>query len=362
MNTQTNPLLATLMEAGLVYAEPPTTETPDSPWYVKVLLAFSGWLAAIFLLFFIGLGFHNLVDSKTALCITGLFMIGAAIAGLFRIRDNDFLEHLMLAFSMAGHIMLWAALLQDDRDVVFSYWLASVFEALLAIIVPNVLHRIFSSSAAALAMLAAILHSFSPNNIFYIISTLYANTILFFTAFLWLNEFCYPLQMKKMQAIAYGFLLFLIPLNISISTFHDYGNQFLIHWVSWIPWINALTSTAIMCYVNRYLLFRTNPTASINLQIAIFTASICVGIVSVWMPGITIGIVLIALGFSASNRVLLGLGIASLLGFISHYYYALHTTLLYKSMTLAIAGVLLLLVRWMIMQWLTVSPEMRHGQ
>jgi len=361
MNTQTNPLLATLMEAGLVYAEPPATETPDSPWYVKVLLAFSGWLAAIFLLFFIGLGFHNLVDSKTALCITGLFMIGAAIAGLFRIRDNDFLEHLMLAFSMAGHIMLWAALFQDDRDVVFAYWIAALFEALLAIFVPNVLHRIFSSSAAALALLVALLHSFSssPDKIFYIVWTIYANIILFFTALLWLNEFRYPQQMKKIQAIAYGFLLVLIPLNISISTFDRYGSQALIHW---IPWINTLISTAVIFYVNRYLLFRANPAASINLQITIFAASICVGILSAWMPGITIGIVLIALGFSASNRVLLGLGIASLLGFISHYYYALHTTLLYKSMTLAIAGALLLLARWMIMQWLTVSPEMRHGQ
>ncbi len=49
-------LWGSLLKAGLVEGQPPATDTIESPWYVKAILAFSGWLAAIFLLGFRGCG------------------------------------------------------------------------------------------------------------------------------------------------------------------------------------------------------------------------------------------------------------------------------------------------------------------
>ena len=61
--------------------------------------------------------------------------------------------------------------------------------------------------------------------------------------------------------------------------------------------------------------------------------------------GLMTGVMIVLLGFAASNRVLLGLGIIALLFFISSYYYLLQNTLLDKSITLLILGVILIIGR-----------------
>lgn len=67
------------------------------------------------------------------------------------------------------------------------------------------------------------------------------------------------------------------------------------------------------------------------------------------------------LGFASSNRVLLGLGVTSLLFYISSYYYTLEATLLVKSRTLLIVGLLLLAARWLMTRVIAPASEARHG-
>jgi len=47
MSQKTKHVWPTLLEAGLAEDAEPKTDKLESPWYVKVLLAFSGWLAAL---------------------------------------------------------------------------------------------------------------------------------------------------------------------------------------------------------------------------------------------------------------------------------------------------------------------------
>ena len=49
--------------------------------------------------------------------------------------------------------------------------------------------------------------------------------------------------------------------------------------------------------------------------------------------------------------MLAGLGIFALLGYLSHYYYSLHATLLEKSVLLVCAGVALLTARLALHRW-----------
>ncbi len=63
----------------------------------------------------------------------------------------------------------------------------------------------------------------------------------------------------------------------------------------------------------------------------------------------TAGMVVMLLGFAGGNRVLLGLGIVSLLFYISSYYYLLDATLLAKAQILLIVGLVLLAVRWLLL-------------
>jgi uncharacterized membrane protein len=57
------------------------------------------------------------------------------------------------------------------------------------------------------------------------------------------------------------------------------------------------------------------------------------------------------LGYANGNRVLAGLGILVLLGYLSYYYYSLETTLLIKSILLMAVGSLLLGVRLALHRW-----------
>ncbi len=49
-----------------------------------------------------------------------------------------------------------------------------------------------------------------------------------------------------------------------------------------------------------------------------------------------------------SQRVLLTLGIAALVGYIFWYYYQLDTSLLIKSISMFVIGVAILLMRWLL--------------
>jgi uncharacterized membrane protein len=71
-------------------------------------------------------------------------------------------------------------------------------------------------------------------------------------------------------------------------------------------------------------------------------AALVVGLLGLGAPGLASALLILLLGFAAGNRVLLGLGILSLLGFVGHFYYSLHLTLLEKSGLLAVTGLCLL--------------------
>ena len=75
-------------------------------------------------------------------------------------------------------------------------------------------------------------------------------------------------------------------------------------------------------------------------------AALGLGVLSLQANGISIGLMIILLGFAGCNRVLLGLGVYALLLYVSAYYYFLDATLLEKSLTLLVIGVVLLLTRW----------------
>ena len=68
-------------------------------------------------------------------------------------------------------------------------------------------------------------------------------------------------------------------------------------------------------------------------------------------PGIAAALLVLLVGFSRGNRILVGIGLLALGGFLSHYYYQLQTTLLNKSMVLAASGFTLLVARAAMQKW-----------
>ena len=355
MSQAADRLWTTLQNAGLVTGAAPALGAADTPWFVKTLLAFSGWLAAIFLLAFVGVGLAFLMESDAALLITGGVLIGGAFA-LMRVPKNEFVEHLALAISLAGQALIVVAIVRlTQGNSTMASLLVVLLAVLLAIVMPNFVHRVFSAFVAALAFAVVLASLRAPY--------LFSAAILLPAAWLWLNEFRFSAQIKTVQAVGYGLVLALILLEgaaaLGFGHWYLFTDGPLMLWAR--PRIGKLLAAAVLLYVVWSLLKRHGRGLS-GFRVALsLAAAAAVGVASLAATGIAVGMTILLLGFAGSNRVLLGLGVLSLLFYISSYYYTLHATLLAKSQTLLIIGLVLLAARWLMTRVVLRAGEAKHG-
>jgi len=355
MSNQTDQLWAVLQENGLVQGEPPERGVSGSPWYVKVLIAFSGWLAAIFIFGFIGVTFEFVFKSSSVACVVGIFMIGGAFT-LLRIPSNDFVEHLGLAVSMAGQALITYAIFGIyGHNKVVAWLLLAALQCALVAFMPNFIHGVFSSLIAVIVFSMALNEMDIPNFI--------GGVVIFGASFCWLNEFHYPQHMKKIRAIGYGLVLALIVLeSMVIFGYRAFGDRLLqdYHGFLTYPWLGEGIIGAVSVYIVWGLLRRYGQPMNGRLSMTTLLATLFLCAVSMNVQGITVGMVIVCFGFFGTNRVLLGLGIVSLLFYISSYYYLLDTTLLSKSQSLLMVGLVLLCIRWLMHRIIPVQNEVRH--
>lgn len=356
MSRQTEQMWTTLVQAGLVYGPAPETGKLESPWYVKALLAFSAWLAALFTLGFIGMGFKFILDSGIASFITGGVMVGGAYA-ILRMPKNEFFEHLALAVSLAGQaLIVWAIFAFTKVSDEMAWVLVALLHIPLAVFMPSFVHRVLSSFIAAFAFSTALTSMGAPY--------VFSSVIMVFASWLWLNEFRYPQHMRKIRAIGYGLVLALIQLKgTALFGYETMGLRSTYNqpelWVQ--PWMGEVLASAVTLYVVWQLLQRRGQAISERLAITALLGTLLFCAVSMEARGITAGMVVMLLGFAGGNRVLLGLGIMSLLFNISSYYYLLDATLLAKSQTLLIVGLVLLAVRWLMLRIMPAENEATHA-
>ena len=113
----------------------------------------------------------------------------------------------------------------------------------------------------------------------------------------------------------------------------------------------------VILYVVWQLLIRQNIKIPGRIANAVLFGTLVLIFASLKVFGLTVGVMIILLGYANGNRILTGLGIASLLYYISAYYYTLQSTLLMKSQLLAVLGILLLIASWLIHRVLFVNKE-----
>lgn len=340
-------LWQTLRHADLVQGEMPAKNTDASPWYIKLLLGFSGWLAALFLMGFIGLSISNIWQEPVTVLIISLVMIGVAYV-ILRSSKNDFAEHLALAISLAGQGLGVFALFELVENDSLSCIVAGIVQMLLMVLIPNYLHRIFSSFCAAMAFYLAMITLNLP--------FVFASILLLAAAWIWLHEFEFPKYISTLQPIGYGMVFAL--LIIKGTTWfagdlwdhpYDIDNSLVQPWVG--EALLGMVGLAIVWKIlRRYFQILIEP-----IPLAIFAGFFLICLVSLEARGITVGVAILVLGFANSNRILMGLGILSLLTYISTYYYLLDTTLLNKSISLLLIGVVLLMLRWLVLKFISAQ-------
>ena len=356
MTQQAEQIWETLLKVGVVQGQAPESEELESPWYVKVLLAFSGWLSALFLLFFIFAGFDFIRSNSFAALIIGGMMIAGALF-ILRSHKNEFVEHMALATSLAGQALIVFEILDtSERQLIIAWTMVALLQLLLTLIASSFVHRVFSSFVTAFAFSMAL----SSNGLHHVFS----GVVMLLAVLCWFNEFKYPQHMRKIRAIGYGLVLALILFKCTAlfgqlsMDFRFIRNQPEL-WGG--PWPGELLIGLVTLYVVWHLLQMYGKRITEGISVMTLLATLFVCGLSLEAQGITVGIVVLLLGFSGSNRVLMGLGIISLLFYISSYYYLLDATLLDKSITLIILSMFLFVVRWLMLSSFPAKSETLHA-
>ena len=325
-----------------------TSNDPSTPWFIKLLAIGSGWLTAIFMMGVFYFLLFDIFNSPGSLTICGLLAIGLARFS-FLGQPSDFREHLALAISLVGQILISIAIVNDNSYKLSaqSYSILFLFHSCLLIVMPNILHRHISAAAVSLS-LGLLFSSLGWYPIYFA-------TALTLIALLTFNEFKTWFKPKIMTPLMYGFAIqFLFPVFYN-SIFHELFNKSLNQGL----WLSSFSMTLVLLVVTLILIKRYKGNKYTYLAASV--SAIAVGLASMELSGIAAGCVILLLGHAHSNRKLLTLGVLSLLTQTSFYYYNLEATLLTKSLGLASLGISLLVMRWIMITMNHSAQAQKRG-
>lgn len=323
-----------LAEAGI--ATGPAIATPSHPpLTIVALVGLAAWLAALFLLFFIGMAFEDALRRPEWGVVIGAIVCGVTVPVLRRAGHHRFAAQLALAFSLAGQALVVFGLVADAQTSPWRWSLVVVFEALLALSVPLAVHRILTTLASALALLV-------------MLSTLAAAPLflpLVLAAFV-------ATQQRLLRAAAHPALWHTLAIALALALLVAVAHAALPE--LWRPrdappgplaWLAVLAQAVVSAWAGLAMAddatgtWRSRPAALAATTLA------ALAVAAFPLPGVAAMVVMLLLGFATGYRVTMALAAIGLLGALAHAYYQLDATLLAKAGGLCAIGVLLMLAR-----------------
>lgn len=316
-------------------------EHNEQPWYVRVMVGFSAWLAAWMLIgFVVGAA---IVESEAATLVMGVILVGGAAVAR-RVSDNDFMTQMALAASLAGEGLVVfgiARLTESFEATLFGFMF---MEVLLVAFYVDTIHR-FLSCVSIFGALAGLLYKWEIQWLLHLL------VIGGAVGFIWLiNREQYFLAEGKgaltipvKWGILFGQLgvlmlstLYVLPQLVEHEKFFPYR------------WVSTLGLGVLLLYLVYHLETADAFRISRPGRTALYSICVLVTAATMLAPGLIMALVLVLLGFARADRVLTGVGIGFFVVFLSAFFYGIEVTLLTKSMLLIATGVILLAGHWVV--------------
>ncbi|WP_201542450.1 DUF4401 domain-containing protein [Psychrobacter faecalis] len=367
-HNQQQPEILLLQQQGLIDAQNVNDKllnnaaAAPSPWFISLLFGFSGVFASLFFIGFLTLILDNtgLLDSTLALFIIGAIL---SISGGFlfynaRLRHSAFWNSLAFAITLAGQGYIAYALLASEITEPLNIVLLLLVQLLMTVVIPNFIYRLLSATLA-LNCLFYLLN-------YYHLSEVSLGLLALITSVTHLQRYTLAVFIPtkwRMNALeimsAIGYASAYVLLNISVYFIAaEYGNSFdnfnnLDNYgeaFSYNYYLAQELLTLASLYAAYLILKRYHIKLLSAAGLLISAAIVLLGIMSVYVSGLLATSLIIIIATANSQRVLLGLGIIALVGYIFWYYYQLDTSLLVKSASLFVIGIALLLLRWLLIK------------
>jgi hypothetical protein len=311
-----------LLELG----KAPESAAAERPWYIGLLLGVAGWFAGLLLLIFVGAVLRP--DSGPGALATGLVLLASAW-GLFKVdRDGAFVSQMALALSIAGQFALLFGLhesiFKSDKGIASIALVALLIQLALVPAMPNRLHRSMSTLFACIAWAVFVRYGlwdqpfwadWGPNRSKAPPTSLAMALLGWFVAWAPAGGALYLLVKKEPAWMAAGRQAIARP----IATGLIFGLAF---------------ATLISQPFESFTLFGDGPK---------------VGWLALWpMLSALASLGALAAAFALGNRGLMGLAVLAALLHVSHFYYAMGSSLLLKSvLMLAMGAACLAGARWL---------------
>jgi hypothetical protein len=315
--------------------ERPVTESKD-PLYIRILSGVGAWVAAIFLILFLGIS--GIIQGGMGALICGIFFLAGGM-GIAKASKGTFVNQLSLALVFSGNLLVLFGV-----GEVFRFRNLSIFvithAMVCAIVYPffsNSIYRFLAPTALAGLLTAWIIEQrvFVLMHFLIAAETLFAGTLLLLRKRRALFE---PLVYSAALMLPTTLLLMnLTHVNLwrSVDLFGGGFKEPL--------WPSSLLLSVALIYLYFHLaggrkLFRN------SLLILAVLSTILLGLFTT--PGIFVAMGLLIVGYAFDDRILTGLSYVFLLCFIVVFYYTLNIDLAHKSWVIGASGVVLLIVRW----------------
>lgn len=364
MDSSANDLWETLKRQQLVSGELPASATDavhdTTPWYIVLMQGFAGWVAALFMLGFVGsvFGFLFRFDNEVALIASGLICCTVAYVLFCTQPKGIFVGQLGLVFSLTGQMMVaWGLLDWVSYQSSIGFFLLAGFQLVLTLLIPHFIHRILSCWFAMIAL-------FWGLNQLGIYGLGAACCCVLFTL-VWMNENHWKRFQSLWEPVGLGLALALVQFNGHILFSDDllsfYGKQSANAWWSIAPWVtSALVAVSFALVINKIFVQYQLSLSSMTGRLAIIGGVLLVasGLIAL---GTSSALLILLVGFAYQRTSLKALGLLALLSFVSWYYYNLNSTLLVKSFILIGTGVALLLGQLVMRALLKSSSDKKEG-
>ncbi|MCF6300766.1 MAG: GDYXXLXY domain-containing protein [Proteobacteria bacterium] len=342
-------LWLSLKEKNLVKGEMPklnSEATFDSIWYIRLMQGIAGWIAALFMLGFLAMILDLALfraNNPTSILTVALLCNISAYFLFLKLQKNEFMTQLALVVSLAGQLLfawgLFDSLSNNGTNALFALF---VYQMVLAFVMPNFIHRLLSTWFSMFALFWAM----GEIELFYLAKVMMAVAFVG----LWMNERSWGgVRNKLFEPIGYGLAIALMQINTHVFTgVHIFSNKASSNtdwWYLYSPWLATLILAGLFVYVVYRFLLENK--IALNSRAAQLSA---IGAVVLMLSGTPVvgagsAILVLLVGFSRQRKALIALGVLALISFISWYYYNLSISLLYKSLILLVAGLLMLLGR-----------------
>ncbi|WP_201608678.1 DUF4401 domain-containing protein [Psychrobacter okhotskensis] len=339
-----------------------TESGEHTPWFINILFGFSGIFASLLFIGFLTLILFEteIFDSIIGVLLTGsiLSAIGWSLFYNAHLRHSPFWNSLAFAITVAGQAYIAFALLTNELEQPVNVVILLLIQLFMTIVTPNFIYRLLSAMVALGCVIYLLNFYHLPElnlgllALMTAVSNLQRYSILQRISVKWRSA---ALDISK--ALSYASALMLLSVSVyfiaaeyggspdSFGSLDSYGDTFSYNYYLAQGLLTLASLYAALLILKRYQVKLLSAAGFI----IIFAIAI-LGVMSIYVSGLLTTSLIIVIAVANSQRVLLGLGITALVGYIFWYYYQLDTSLLIKSASLLSIGIGLLLMRWLLIK------------